>query len=207
MKTNRLLPLIQQVLTLFTSFAFVGCITVNVNFPEAAVRQAADDYVGQLYKLKEEAEAEKQKSESKKKADKATSPVQNGANLWWISTAHADMGSLNMVSPQILEIQKREVQRIPSIDKFKALGLIGESAEGLLVIKGEPKAIQKAEILRLIDAENEDRKKLYTEVMTLNSMSADQLPQIRALFAVSFQSKSPQKTWIQDATRLSWMQK
>ncbi|MEZ4871386.1 MAG: hypothetical protein R2827_03890 [Bdellovibrionales bacterium] len=41
------------------SVLLVSCITVNVNFPEAAVQKAADDYVKELFiKQKQEAEME-----------------------------------------------------------------------------------------------------------------------------------------------------
>lgn len=187
-----------------TSFVFLlqsltSCITVNVNFPEAAVQQASDSYVEQLYNLKEEAE--------KNKIEPATntSPTKKGAaykvfSPWqlFISSAYAE-DEFKVKSELITQIQKREVPRLNQMERFKSDGLIGENNKGLLVVRGEPKALQKKRIKDLINEENTDRELLYREVLRINGMSSGQMSTITNKFAQSFQDKSPKGTWVQSS--------
>jgi len=187
-----------------TLFAFLfqsltSCITVNVNFPEAAVQQASDSYVEQLYKLKEGADKSKaapttSTSQTKKGAShKVISPWQ-----FFIPSAYA-VDEFKVQSELITQIQKREVGRLHQMERFKSDGLIGENNKGLLVVRGEPKALQKKRIQDLINEENTDRELLYREVLRINGMSSAQISTIVNNFAQSFQSKSPKGTWIQSS--------
>lgn len=172
-----------------------GCITVNVNFPEAAVQQASDSYVEQLYRMREE--AEKQKAGSSE-ADKGAqlSPWQSP---WSLLIPQAWAKEFRMQSELITEIQRREASRLDQVERFKREGLIGENNQALLELRGSPKTLQKRRIESLIKAENQDRQRLYEEVLRINGMDRGQKSTVVNKFANSFQNKSPKGTWIQNS--------
>lgn len=179
-----------------------SCITVNVNFPEAAVRQAADEYVNELYRLKKESETQE------KPSSQLRSPqFLNIAMSLMIPVASAQDAKLLVSSPKIKEIQLREVSRLGKLDDWKSQGFIGETASGTLELKGEPKALLKSEIQKLIKAENEDREQLYAEVLRLNNLNPSDIERVRAYFSVSFQEKSKKGTWIQSPSDKKWTRK
>ncbi len=180
------------------AFGLSACITVNVNFPEAAVQQASDNYVQQLYQMQREAEQRQQQSNPEKRSqsngDGAFYFPSLGDLLW--PKAYADQ-NFRMDHPSISEIQKRQVDRLARIDGFKSRGFIGESAQGLLVLRGEPRQLERRQIEGLIEAENQDRQELYKRVLELNGLPSDQIAAVAARFARSFQDASPAKTPIE----------
>ena len=56
----------------------------------------------------------------------------------------------------------------------------------------------KADVNRLVDAENKNRMALYTEIMKANKLGGDSLPKIQKLFANSWRDKSQPGWWIQN---------
>jgi uncharacterized protein len=193
-----------SILLFSTAILLASCITVNVNFPEAAVQQASDSYVEQLYRMREE--AEKQKSPGSKE-----SPTRQGAGFhfspWHLFVPMAFAADQFRVESELItQIQRREVQRLAQLDRFKTEGLIGENNQGLLVPKGEPKALQKKRVDELINQENTDRELLYREVLRINGMDSGQMKTVTTKFANSFQSKSPKGSWVQQANG-QWIKK
>lgn len=195
---------------LISLFMLSSCITVNVNFPEAAVQQAADSYVEQLYRLKEEAKQKPSEPEALPNSGQRVFS-HTGSSLiaavlsFGLPRAEATEG-FQMSSPVITAIQSREVGRLSRIDDFKKQGLIGENNRGLLEVRGEPKPLQKKAIEKLISEENADRQQLFKEVIKINGLESGQLGAVSSKFMSSFQSKSPAKTWMQDSSG-KWNQK
>lgn len=182
---------------LLTFFFLVnGCITVNVNFPEAAVQQASDNYVEQLYRLREESQKQQSPSAEPKSGQGAQNSQQN--NPWSLFIPQAWAVEFRVQSELISEIQRREVQRLDQVDRFKREGFIGENNRGLLEMRGEPKALQKRRMESLIKDENQDRNRLYDEILRVNGMDSRQRVTVTDKFANSFQAKSPKGTWVQN---------
>tara|TARA_B100000749_G_scaffold122825_1_gene93813 strand:- start:53005 stop:53595 length:591 start_codon:yes stop_codon:yes gene_type:complete len=176
-----------------------SCITVNVNFPEAAVQKAADDYVKELYKAKQESE-EKQNTSSLFEI-----PGTHFASLSLFPIAHAQ-AEFSIKSEKAKAIQVKQAKRLDKIDRFKKKGLIGEAENGLLVVKKESsKKIEKKRVDQLVSEENADREMLYEEVMSSNGIDASQSARLRKSFHQSFVNASPAGTPVESGG--SWTNK
>ena len=164
-----------------------ACVTVNVNLPESAVQKASDDYVKELYKSKEKGKT------SAPVAAPTSAP--HAAQFGFIPLAEAaEESMLRTDSPKVNEIKERQIQRLDEVTTAKKSGVMGESNEGYLVIKGARS--MKAE--KLVLDENSDRKDLYGEILKHNSISKGKMFDIQKGFARSFQEVSPPGTWVQD---------
>lgn len=164
-------------------FILLSCVTVNVNFPEGAVQKAADDYVKELYRVKQETE----KSGEKK-----------GSSFWWYfsNEAYADM-TFKTDSPEVKVIQVKQADRLGKIDKYKVKGYIVEGEKGLLELNSQvqPKKLELKAVSQLIDGENEDRKALYEAVIKTNGLNSGELVKVQNSFSNSFIQASPAGTY------------
>mgnify|MGYP002835222557 CR=1 FL=1 len=174
---------------LLASFGLLAsCITVNVNFPEAAVQKAADDYVKELYKAKQEAE------EGEKTSRLINIPGIKLVSLSLVPMAHAE-SEFSIKSAKAKEIQSRQASRISKIDRFKKKGLIGEAQNGLLEVKNDSgKKLEMKRVNQLVAEENADRESLYNEVMSSNGIDPSQSARLRKSFHQSFVDASPAGT-------------
>lgn len=192
----------------------VACVTVNVNFPESAVQEATDDYVKDLYRAKKSGEG----LEGNSKAD------QSHLNLPWMKGV-AGLIELSLLRPEIAQAQgdlnftvnsakanaiKSELRsNVGEVIKLKKKGVLGETAEGTLVLRDDGSQlskIQKKKAEKVIEKENQLRSDLYNEVVRSNGMSSGHLDKIRKSFSRSFSAESPSGTWIQSASG-GWEQK
>jgi uncharacterized protein YdbL (DUF1318 family) len=169
-----------------------GCVTVNVNFPEGAVQRAADDYVSELYRAKEQ---------SKKSDEKPAPPALDKSSLWHrmalIQVAHAQVAGFTTDTPGAKQIQERQRGRLATIDDYKRRGVIGEVLEGLIGIKdaGALKPIEKKRVENLVQDENKDRESLYADIAEANKMNETGARTIRKTFSDAFLKASPAGTF------------
>ena len=193
-------------LSLFVAGLIAGaCVTVNVNFPEATVQKAAGDYVEELYKAKDRSK------DSDPSPAKPTSQIDwQGLTDFLIPSAHAvDItATFQVKSAKTSQIQSRQAGRLEKVIEAKKAGHIGEGSNGYLSFDHDPqlKPLLKKSLQPVVDAENQDRKELYSEILSLNHMSSSNLKSIETSFARSFQSASPAGTWVQSAEG-KWSQK
>jgi uncharacterized protein YdbL (DUF1318 family) len=175
--------------------AVTACVTVNVNFPEGAVQKATDDYVRELYRSK-----------------KSTPPAADKTT--WLDflvpsvyAAEKTVEEFKVDSPKTRVIQKRLGSRLDQVLEFKRKGYLGESGDGMLVLKknAEIKPIQQKMIEKIIVDENKDREELYEEVLKSNNMESQHLKRIKKSFSRSFQAESPSGTWVDNDGK--WEQK
>lgn len=211
MKTIQIACLLFFSTTLLLAIA-PSCVTVNVNFPEAAVQQATDDYVQDLYRSKEKGRT------LPTSASPATAPSTKPKTsyLQWnlISEALAEdenpLGPMKIKvnSPKALAIRDRQVARLDKLHEAKAAGQVGENNKGLLALDpgGKLKPTDRIKAQALVDAENKDRQLLYAEILTSNGYTQSRMIDLEKSFARSFQAHSSSGTWIQDDDG-KWLQK
>ncbi|MCB0414023.1 MAG: DUF1318 domain-containing protein [Bdellovibrionales bacterium] len=192
---------VKKVIIGLIAIALVSCVTVNVHFPEGAVQKAADDYVKELYRVKEE---------EKKQTEKSSYYVFPGksiiVSISFISLANA-APEMKVNTTKAQAILKNQASRLAKIDKYKSMGVLGENSNGMLVVK-DPSKLKKLEqkmIDKLVSEENEDRKDLYSEVMNANNIGAGQKSQVISSFSKSFIENSPKGTWVEKDG--AWSQK
>jgi len=105
------------------------------------------------------------------------------------------------VQAESAELKERFLQRKPQLEKMKDPGWIGENNLGFLVFRSD--AGQSEENIKVVNAENEDRKTVYAEIAVKVNTSAVEVgkrraAQIAALAAVGH--------WLQDVDG-NWYQK
>ena len=190
-----------------------SCVTVNVNFPESAVQKATDDYVRNLYRSKERGRTSPLPSAvpGETSSNHPLPPSKAMASTGWsiISSAWADDEDVFKVeSPKALAIREKLRDRLPEILAQKREGVLGESNEGMLILKDKTKLkpLLMKKVEKLVDDENSDRKDLYNEVTKLNGLPSSRTKNVQKSFSRSFQSESPSGTWVENADS-AWVQK
>jgi uncharacterized protein YdbL (DUF1318 family) len=200
------------VLSLVTALS--ACVTVNVYFPAAAVEEAADRIVKEVYgaKVKEMQKQESAPQESApatKDKSSAIDPTRAVGLLleMMVAPAYAQQPNIDVDTPAINQIkgqmQTRHVQLVP----YYNAGAIGLGATGLLVLR-DPKAItlkDRGTVQELIMQENADRNALYTEIAKAND-HPEWEPEIRTIFDRRWVANAPGGWWFQGAGG-SWVQK
>ncbi len=89
------------------------------------------------------------------------------------------------------DIKARMRDRLPVIVNLKAKGIVGENNQGLLTVlknAGDQKGV--------VDAENQDRRKIYAAIAKQQGISPEHVGQLRA---VQIAERADPGTMIQDA--------
>jgi len=187
----------------------LGCVTVNVNFPEGAVQKAADDYVRELYRTKTRSESKDQ--------TQFTRPLGKWA-LWSLLASElasdtaqaANVQAFHLQSAKAKALKTQLASRVRKLIQFKRKGFLGETRDGRVEVhstpQNSPRPGLRVLLQKLVKAENQDRMALYQEALQSNQMEEAKLEQVRSSFARAFQAESPSGTWLQNADG-SWTQK
>ena len=180
-------------LTMGLILFIAACVTVNIYFPAAAVQKAADEIVGDVRNIEKKDE---QKPEEKQKINKLFKEPKRLS--WGPSVAYAQI-DIEVSTPAIRALKDSMKERFPQLKPFYDRGNIGESNMGLLETRDLTglNLKEKADLSRLVELENKERKALYTEIMKANKFGPEVLPQIQKIFANSWREKSQSGWWIQ----------
>jgi uncharacterized protein YdbL (DUF1318 family) len=186
-----------------------SCITINIYFPAAAVEEAADRIVEEVW-------GEQEKTLEKNGTEPAVGEPQSRLkNILQIifslagpEEAFAQEADINITTPAIRKLKQSIQGRAGSIKPFLDSGNVGISRDGLLVLRSSNglKLKDKATISRLLSAENKDREALYIEIAKANKFSMDKVPDIKKIFAGSWIKKAKKGWWYQNPDS-GWAQK
>jgi uncharacterized protein YdbL (DUF1318 family) len=180
-KINRI-PLFAIVITVILT----ACVTVNIYFPAAEVKKAAEDIAREVRGgVVDNAPQDKSK----------TSPT---SWLNFSGIAHAQQ-ELTLSNSTIRQIKKKMKDRLPAIEPYLKNGNLGEALNGFLVLKntGGLDLRKTAEVKRLIKAENSDREDLYNAVSSALNVPASEEKRVNRIFAGEWQKTAPNGTWIE----------
>jgi uncharacterized protein YdbL (DUF1318 family) len=167
-----------------------ACVTVNIYFPAEAVRRAADEIVNDVYD---------------KGSDKGNDMKPGGSidrpdtfAMIFVDVAWAQI-DINISTPAIRTIRSSMEVRFAGLKPYYDGGNVGITNRGYLEIRdqGGLNIGALANLRGLVDAENGDRRRLYSEIATANNLGADTVPQIERLFADSWQGQASAGWWIQ----------
>ncbi|MFH0933407.1 MAG: DUF1318 domain-containing protein [Nitrospirota bacterium] len=180
-------------LTMGLMLFIAACVTVNIYFPAAAVQKAADEIVDDVRKVEKKDE---QKSEEKQKINKL---FQELKSLSWGPAEASAQIDIEVSTPAIRALKDSMKERFPQLKPFYDKGNIGEGNMGLLETRdlANLNLKEKADLSRLVEQENKERKNLYTEIMKANKFGPEVLPQIQKIFANSWRDKSQSGWWVQ----------
>ena len=192
-----------------TLAVLAACLTININFPEAAIKDLSKQIEEQVAK---EAAAQQ---EQQKAPEPEAKPEGGGSSslldlMLGVSPAYADeVAAPEVTSPAIRKIIDSRAARLPDLAKYKAQGVIGESNQGLVEARNLESLTDlkaRAEVQRLVKAENADREELYKEIAAAKGVDLSQLPKIRVTYAETLRQNARPGEWIQTADG-AWKQK
>lgn len=174
--------------------AVVSCVTVNIYFPAEEIRGAADRIVDEVY--------------GEKAGPGQDAPVQPDSSFipaWGPGLAHAAQ-DVDVTTPEIRAIRADMKARFGQLKPYLDTGSVGIAADGLLVVRSmdDLNLQQRAEVKRLVDAENKDRIRLYQEIARANGFP-EKTAEVQSIFADSWRDKAAAGWYLQ--TGDGWQQK
>lgn len=193
--------------------SLVGCVTINVYFPEAAAQKAADQFIGSVIDQGTPSSTpapHKPGTEqgSPSGTDGSMPPSASFLDLL-VPAAHAgESPNLKIHTPAIDAIHARMRKRFR--DALNALldeGAVGFTQDGLVGIRDLSAApmAQRAEVKSVVAAENDDRNQLYAQIARANG-HPDWQDQIRQTFAQLWIERAHQG-WYYRTSAGVWKQK
>ncbi len=178
----------------------LGCVTINVYFPEAAAQKAADQFVGTVLDAGGAAPDANKPAPAKPSSHKPE-PAQRPPSAMLVdllipAAEAAETPDIRIQNATTERIQQRMQERFrgglaASFDS----GALGFGRDGMVAVRDASQLplSQRAEIKAAVADENSDRAALYREVASANG-HPEWEAQIRAAFAQS---------WIEHA-RAGW---
>ena len=168
----------------------VACITVNIYFPEATVKQAAAEIVDEI-----------RKTDAAKKAPEAVAqlPAPRESSPFSLVPAAYAQQETTVSTPAIRALKDSMRARFASLKPFFDAGNIGESNKGLLEVRDEAglNLQAKAALRNLVKDENSDRTQLYAEVAKALNIEASQIEKIQKIFAAEWEKSASAGWWVQ----------
>jgi len=150
-----------------------ACVTVNVYFPVAAVEEAANKFVGQVYQKSTPAPDHEPVIIPDDDIWESKSPT-SGIPLQlvnvFISPAYAQI-NIDISSPRIQILRDNMVARHQMLKHGYDIGAIGITNDGLVVLRDSNEVSFKnlPKIKRWIEEENQERLNLYKEIALANA--------------------------------------
>jgi len=188
--------------------ALVGCVTINVYFPEAAAQKAADQFIGTV--LDNAAPAPTPKN------DEPAPPPKKGSqpsamllvDLLIPAAYAADTPNLRIQTATTEAIQGRMQARFhDTLAPLFNSGALGFTQDGLVAVRdaGKVPLDQRAGLNAAVADENRDRNALYREVANANN-HPEWESQIRSTFAKGWIERARPGWYYQDSAG-AWKQK
>jgi len=176
----------------------LACITVNIYFPEATVKQAAEEIVEEIRK----------KDEPEKKSAVITPAAYFERSGFSLVPAVWAQQETTVSTPAIRALKESLKNRFPGLKLFFDGGNIGETNKGLVEIRDEAalNLKDKAALRNLVKEENADRLSLYAEVAKALNIEASQIERIQKIFAENWIKSAAPGWWIQNADG-QWVKK
>lgn len=192
---------------LLTAFAalLIGCVTINIYFPEAAAQQAADRIIDEVRGAQEAAPADT--SAVFEPARAALVAAAGHALDWLIPAASAASPDFDAQSPATRALQQSLKARFPEIKPYLDSGAVGLSASGLLEIRDRnavPLAKRNA-LRQLVNDQNTDWEALYKEIARING-HPEWVDKIRDVFAERWVAKAKRGWYYRDGSG-AWQRK
>ena len=186
--------------------ALVGCVTINVYFPEAAAQKAADQFIGTV--LDSSAPVQPAKDEPPAPPKKNNQPSAMLLDLLIPAAYAADAPNLRVQTATTEAIHGRMQARFrDTLTPLFNSGAVGFTQDGLVAVRdaGKVPLDQRAGVSAAVADENRDRNALYREVANANN-HPEWEAQIRATFAKGWIERARPGWYYQDPSG-AWKQK
>jgi len=213
-----LLSLLVAVLTV------AACVTINLYFPEQEVKDLAEKIETQVQAQAAAENTPGEESATPEKAPPAQAQPAPGNEtggrggssaglldtLLGVTPAYAQqIPEPEITNPAIRKLIDSRAARLAEVNRHKSSGAIGENNKGDLEIRdlGVISDLRvRAEVQKLVRAENVDREQLYKEIAAAKNIDPSQLDKIRETYAETLRANAKVGDWIQMPDG-SWQQK
>ena len=177
----------------------LACITVNIYFPEATVRQTAEEIVNDIQKRATEKAGEE--------PVKQLSGLPQVVSFSLVPAAYAQQET-NVSNPAIRALKESIAGHLAALMPSFAAGNVGLTNKGLVEIRDEAGlSLQaKAALRKLVKEDNGDRMKLYGEVAKALNIEASQIERIQKIFAENWIKNAKPGWWVQQEDG-TWVKK
>ncbi len=171
---------ITRALSLLSALAILSCVTINIYFPAEEIRGAADRIVDEVWG---------------ERAQDAPPPAEKSPGssfLHWLQPTSAYAAQdIDVSTPEIRAIRESMKNRSQELFPFLDVGNVGIGKEGLLEVRSTEGLDLKSRgaVSRLVQAENDDRLRLYKEIARANGFP-DRAEEVRAIFAETWRQKA-----------------
>lgn len=194
----------------------VGCVTINVYFPEAAIKDLSEKIEDEVEKRAAEVGGDEQ---SRLETPAKPGPIlaiwaRLAPSLLRLSAAPAQaqggkVADPGVTNPAIRQIIDSRARRLAELNRLKASGVLGENNRALVEIRNLDAVAdlrERAAAQRLVKEENADRETMFKEIAAATNVDLSQLPRIRSTYAETLRQNAERGDWIQmpDGT---WKQK
>ncbi len=168
----------------------LACITVNIYFPEAAVKAAASQIESDIQK----SAAEKAGQEPVKKIAVLRPPTP----FTFVPVAFAQEET-TVSNPAIRALKDQSANNLAALMPYFSAGQVGLTNRGLVEVRDETglNLQAKAALRKLVKDDNDVRMKLYAEVAKALNIEASQIEKIQKIFAENRIAAAPAGWWIQ----------
>jgi uncharacterized protein YdbL (DUF1318 family) len=121
----------------------------------------------------------------------------------------AQVAQPEITNPAIRKIIDSRSARYNELRRYLDQGVLGENNRGLLEVRNlealtDLKA--RADVQRLVKAENADRQELYKEIAAAKNVDLAQLPKIQETYAATLRQNAKPGDWIQQPDG-NWVKK
>ncbi|MCF8104903.1 MAG: YdbL family protein [Desulfohalobiaceae bacterium] len=168
-------------------FILLGCVTINIYFPAEEVESVAGEIVDDVRKD----ETRQQEGES---LDPDQSSLSGKIFLAFVaSPAFAAEDAVKVSNPTIRSLKAGMKKRFQQLKPYFRKGILAEGDDGYLVLKNDQDLSlkEKRDLKSLVEAENRDRKRLYTEVAKALDIEPSQIKEVARIFADKWQETVP----------------
>jgi len=162
---------------IFIMLCVFACVTINIYFPAEQVESVAGEIVGDIRGN----EAEKQEEPLK---NEKTSLLQRTVGALSCSFARAEEATV-ISNPTIRALKEQMKRRYTQLKPYYQQGRLIEGDDGYLS-QGNAEGLglkERRDLKSLVDAENQDRKRLYSDVAKALDIDPSQVNRIAEIFA------------------------
>jgi len=177
------------------ALAVLSCITVNIYFPEAEVKKAAEDIVNEV------------QGTGPKKDEVKKDEIKKSEGFSLMPRLHAQQAT-EVSTPGIRALKEGMKARFEQLVPHYDAGRIGIGNDGYLkTLKEEGLSMQDRSVLRkLVGDENNDRKELYAQVAKALNVDPSKIADVQKIFANQWTSTA-RAGWMVQKPDGSWAKK
>lgn len=170
-------PLLTVIISIM--LCVIACVTVNIYFPAEKVESVAEDIVGDI-----------RGKESEELKDDKTSLLERTVVALTCSVAWAE-DAVTVSNATIRALKEQMKSRYAQMKPYYQQGKLMEGDDGY-VSEGSTEGLslkERRDLKSLVEAENNDRRRLYSEVAKAMDIEQSQVSRIAEIFAEQWKKK------------------